>query len=120
METVSYPMAFGHWSVRGGALVCRLPRKTVAVSAPGGLLRAVMALCDGRMAWREVAAALGRQWSRASVDAFLAQLASEGVLVEAGECLARWTELGQIPSPFPRLATADELPGLPRLAQDRL
>jgi len=120
METVAYPMAFGHWSVQDDALVCRLPRKTVAVSAPGPLLREILRLCDGRMAWRQVAAALARQWSRPSVEAFLGQLARDGMLVEAGECLARWTDLGQVPAVSSRVAPAQELPLLHRMAQAQL
>ncbi|MDB5911555.1 MAG: hypothetical protein JWP22_230, partial [Ramlibacter sp.] len=35
MESVAYPLAFGHWQVQHDRLVCRLPRKTVAIRAPG-------------------------------------------------------------------------------------
>ena len=120
MQTVAYPLAFGHWSVQGRQLVCRLPRRTVAVSAPGRLLRAVLRLCDGRLSWREVAASLAEDWSASAVEAFLGRLAHEGVLVEAGEALARWTELGQVPSLTGRAASAAELADLHRVAQARL
>jgi ribosomal protein S12 methylthiotransferase accessory factor len=120
MHAFSYPIAFGHWHVHRDELVCRLPRKTVAVQAPGDLLREVLKLCDGRLAWKQVAAELAKQWSRSSVEAFLSHLSIEGALVEASQTLAHWTELGQVPGLYPRIAKADELPGLHRVAQARL
>ena len=120
MEPPSYPLAFGHWHVQGNQLTCRLPRKTVEVAAPGALLRAVLQLCNGRLGWREVAAELAGRWSAKSVDAFLSQLSGEGLLVEASESLAHWTELGQLPALHRRIASERELPALHRVAQGRL
>lgn len=120
MEPPAYPLAFGHWHVQGNQLTCRLPRKTVEVAAPGPLLRAVLRLCDGRLGWREVAAELAGRWSAKSVDAFLSQLFGEGLLVEASESLAHWTELGQLPALHCRIAPERELPALHRVAQGRL
>lgn len=120
MEPPAYPLAFGHWHLQGNQLTCRLPRKTVEVAAPGALLRAVLRLCDGRMGWREMAAELAGRWSAKSVDAFLSQLSGEGLLVEASESLAHWTELGQLPAVHRRIASERELPTLPRVAQGRL
>ena len=120
MHPVAYPLAFGHWSVQGRELVCRLPRRTVAVTAPGRLLREVLRLCDGRLRWRDVAAQLARGWSCGDVESFLARLVHEGVLVEAGESLARWAELGQLPVAGPRAASEEEQAVLHRVAQGRL
>jgi ribosomal protein S12 methylthiotransferase accessory factor len=117
---MSYPMAFGHWHVQQDRLVCRMPRKTVTVTAPGELLGAVVALCDGRMAWKEVAAELAATWSPPCVDAFLSHLTQEGLLVEAGEALACWGELGDVPAALPRSAPPAEVPLLHRHALDRL
>ncbi|HZY16102.1 MAG TPA: hypothetical protein VFE74_05705, partial [Ramlibacter sp.] len=113
-------MAFGHWHVQKNRLLCRLPRKVVAVTAPTSLLARVLALCDGRMAWRQVAAELGTHWAGPSVESFLAHLSAEGVLVEAGESLAGWTDIGQLPALYPRVAAPNELPLLHRLAQERI
>lgn len=85
MSALAYPLAAGQWSVRRHALLCSLPRRTVAVSAPGELLRTVLRLCDGRRRWRAVAEQLARHWSAGEVEAFLRSLAREGVIVEAGE-----------------------------------
>ncbi len=47
------------------------------------MLQAVSRLCNGGLAWREVAAELDRHWQRESLEPFLAGLAAEGALVEA-------------------------------------
>lgn len=121
MQTaVAYPLAFGHWQVHRDRLVCRMPRKTVSVQAPGALLREVLALCDGRLAWREVAAQLGRRWDAACVEGFLGQLSQQGAIVEAGEALACWSEIGQLPRLHPQPAPAEEWPLLAQAAQARL
>jgi ribosomal protein S12 methylthiotransferase accessory factor len=120
MQPLAYPMAFGHWHVLKNKLVCRLPRKTVTVSAPADLLCAVAELCTGNMGWREIAAELGGRWSATSVDAFLSQLSQEGVLIEAGESLAGWTEMGQLPALYPRVSPPEEVPLLHLVAQRRL
>lgn len=120
MQSIAYPMAFGHWHLHNDQLVCRMPRKTVVVAAPAGLLKAVLELCNGRMAWREVAATLGRRWRAGPVEAFLSQLSQEGALVEAGEALACWTDIAQFPTPFPKVADREEACALQRVAQDRL
>lgn len=121
MQTaVAYPLAFGHWQVHRDRLVCRMPRKTVSVQAPGALLREVMGLCDGRLAWREVAAQLARRWDAACVEGFLGQLSQQGAIVEAGEALACWSEIGQLPRLIPQAAPAEEWPLLAQAAQARL
>lgn len=120
MHALAYPVAFGHWHIQSNRLVCRLPRKVVAVTAPASLLASVMALCDGRMAWRQVAAQLGRRWSGPNVETFLAHLCAQGLLVEACESLAGWTDLGQLPMLYPRVAPPQELPLLHQAAQSRL
>ncbi|HSW17530.1 MAG TPA: YcaO-like family protein [Ramlibacter sp.] len=97
-----------------------MPRKTVNVTAPGKLLGAVLQACDGRTAWKDVAATLGQRWASAPLAAFLAQLLREGALVEASEALACWSDIGQLPSLHARIATADELPLLHKVAQQRL
>ena len=84
MIQVHYPLAFGNWLVQKDTLVCRLPRKTVTVTAPGEVLASVMRLCDGRLEWKAVAQAMARRWPAKSVHGFLSHLADEGVLVEAG------------------------------------
>ncbi len=121
MQTaVAYPMAFGHWQVHRDRLVCRMPRKTVSVQAPGALLREVLALCDGRLAWREVATQLALRWDAECVEGFLGQLSQQGAIVEAGEALACWTEIGQLPLLLPHAAPAEEWPLLAQAAQSRL
>lgn len=121
MQTaVAYPLAFGHWQVHRDRLVCRMPRKTVSVQAPGALLREVLALCDGRLAWREVAAQLGRRWDAACVEGFLGQLSQQGAIVEAGEALACWSEIGQLPRMHPPPAPPTEWPQLAQATQARL
>jgi ribosomal protein S12 methylthiotransferase accessory factor len=120
MQSIEYPMAFGHWHVHKDRLVCRMPRKTVDVAAPGELLGAVMELCTGRLAWKDVAACLASRWSPDSVDDFLVGLASEGLLVEAGEALAHWREVGEFPAVFTRAASGQEAAQLPSIAQRRL
>jgi ribosomal protein S12 methylthiotransferase accessory factor len=120
MQTIEYPLAFGHWHVRKDRLVCRMPRRTVDVAAPGELLGAVLELCTGQLAWKEVAARLATRWSADSVEGFLGSLSSEGVLVEAGEALAGWREIGEFPALFPRLASPEEAHRLPAMAQSRL
>ena len=115
-----YPVAFGQWSVLGDALVCRLPRRTVQVRAPQDLLTRVLQLCDGHLHWKAVAADLAQQWDTGSVEAFLADLCSQGALVEAGEALASWAELGQVPGLHVPLADEKELPRLPGRAHARL
>jgi hypothetical protein len=88
--------------VREDTLVCRLPRKTLTVTAPGELLGEVLDLCDGRRRWEQVMAQLGQHWAPHSVRQFLSGLSAQGAIVEAGEALARWSEIGQIPLPTPR------------------
>jgi ribosomal protein S12 methylthiotransferase accessory factor len=117
---VEYPVAFGQWSVLGDALVCRLPRRTVQVSAPQDLLTRVLQLCDGHLHWQAVAAELARRWDTESVEAFLSDLCTQGALVEAGEALAHWAEMGQVPGLHVPLAGEKELPRLPGLAHARL
>ncbi|GAB3772606.1 hypothetical protein GCM10028796_43550 [Ramlibacter monticola] len=117
---VAYPFAFGHWSVREDTLVCRLPRKTLTVTAPGALLGEVLDLCDGRRRWEQVMARLGQHWASHSVRQFLSGLSAQGAIVEAGEALARWSEIGQVPSVYPQAATARELPRLAGRARGRL
>jgi ribosomal protein S12 methylthiotransferase accessory factor len=104
----THPAAFGHWLVRGGTLACRLPHKTVHVTAPPALLAAVARLCDGRLAWRDVAAQLAQRWDAGQVGAFLAGLSHEGVLVQAGQQVAHWAA----PAAFEPAAggTFDDLP----------
>src|SRR6476469_7011476 len=120
MQAVSHPAAFGHWHVRGDTLVCRLPRRTVTVQAPGALLRQVLALCDGRLAWTAVAQELARDWSPPQVGGFLDHLTGEGLLVDASELLPRWMDLGQAPGVFAPSAPVHEWPELPRVAHARL
>lgn len=101
MLAPAYPQAFGHWIVQDDALECRLPRRTVAVSAPGALLREVLRLCDGRLRWRDVAGELAREWAPGLVEAFLGRLAEEGVIVEAGQAgAASWPQVhpGRLPA----------------------
>ncbi|CAA9440834.1 MAG: hypothetical protein AVDCRST_MAG51-3252, partial [uncultured Ramlibacter sp.] len=120
MQPVMHPATFGQWHVRGDTLVCRLPRKTVTVQAPSALLRQVMALCDGRLGWKEVAAELARRWAPPDVDGFLAHLKGEGLLVDASELLPRWMDLGQAPGVFAPPAPRDEWAALPLHAEGRL
>jgi ribosomal protein S12 methylthiotransferase accessory factor len=117
---VEYPVAFGQWSVLGDALVCRLPRRTVQVNAPQDLLTRVLQLCDGHLHWQAVAAELAQHWDTGSVEAFLSDLCSQGALVEAGEALAHWAEMGQVPGLHVPLADEKELPRLPAFAHARL
>lgn len=86
MPPLAFPTAFGQWQLERDTLVCHLPSRTVSVTAPARLLRAVMALCNGRVAWRDVAAQLARRWSAAPVEAFLVELSREGVLVDPHAC----------------------------------
>jgi ribosomal protein S12 methylthiotransferase accessory factor len=117
---IAYPVAFGHWHLRGGTLQCRLPRRTVEVRAPAALLSEVARLCDGRLAWREVAAQLAQRWDEPALGDFLGGLCREGVLVESGELLAHWTDIGQAPALSPLLADHDELAALAGAADARL
>lgn len=119
-SVAEYPVAFGQWSVLGDALVCRLPRRTLQVTAPQDLLARVLQLCDGHLHWKEVAADLAQQWDSGSVQAFLADLCSQGALVEAGEALAGWAEMGQVPGLHVPVASGTELPRLPAIAHARL
>jgi len=119
-HAADYPLAFGQWNVRDDGVECRLPRRTLRITAPGELSAQVLQLCDGRLRWKEVAARLGRSWEPAAVQGFLAGLCAEGALVEAGEALASWTELGQAPGLHVQLAGPEELPRLPGLAHARL
>lgn len=120
MQPLAYPLAFGQWQITRDSLQCRLPRRTVAVQAPQALLAQVAQLCNGRRAWAEVAAALATNWSARSVQAFLGRLAAEGAVVEAGEALAGWSELGQWPALFPQLAAPAEARALQHVAHERL
>lgn len=114
------PVLFGHWLVQGDKLECRLPRKTVTVRAPRGLLTEVMRLCDGSRAWTEVLSGLGGHWSIETVAAFLLSLVDEQVLVEASEVWAHWSDVAQLPQPAPIGTTADEIATLHHQAQARL
>lgn len=96
---VPYPAAFGQWHLRGGTLRCALPRKTIEVAAPASLLAAVARLCDGRLAWRDVAVELARRWDQSQVEDFLRGLCREGALVDAGEVLAHWADIGYATPP---------------------
>lgn len=100
MTPVQFPLAFGHWLVKGDVLVCRMPRKTLTIAAPQAVLSGVMELCDGRLGWKAVASTLARNWSRRTVEGFMSALAAAGALVEAGEALARWSDAGQLPNTF--------------------
>jgi ribosomal protein S12 methylthiotransferase accessory factor len=120
MQTLEYPLAFGQWNVRGDTLVCRMPRKVVTVAAPGPLLRAVQAACDGRTAWQQAAQVLARRWPQKPAEAFLADLAAAGVLVESAESLARAMVGAQSDLQPPRLAADAELPALPARVEGRV
>lgn len=120
MSAITYPLAFGHWQLSGRKLVCRLPCKTITVEAPGPLLREVLSLCDGRRAWQDVAAELGKRWASDSVNGFLSHLREAGALIESAQALTAWTELGQLPAPYPMLAAPDELDQLSAQTQARL
>ena len=114
------PAAFGHWVIERDKLDCRLPRKTVTVRAPRKLLMEVLRLCDGSLSWSEVLAGLGRRWAASSVAAFMSQLVREGVLVEASQLWAHWSDLTQLPV-APRVATnAAKIAELHKLAESRL
>lgn len=111
METAGYPVAYGHWQVQRRGLVCRLPEKTVTVRAPSGLLRAVQGLCDGQLAWKEVAAELAVRWSAGPVEAFLAELRMQGLLVDAD---------GEVATFADQAIDAQALSACLREAQERL
>lgn len=120
MSAITYPLAFGHWQLSGRKLVCRLPRKTITVEAPGALLREVLSLCDGRRAWQDVTAELGKRWAPDSVNGFLSHLREVGALIESAQALTWWTELGQLPGPYPVLAATEELAQLSARTQSGL
>lgn len=115
MNTPRFPVAAGHWTVQGRRLRCRLPRRTVEVDAPAPLLRSLEAACDGRRPWRDVAPSLRARWGARDVDAFVARLYAEGVVVESGRELMSLAELGWWSSPMPRALDAGGL-GAQRLA----
>ncbi len=115
-----YPLAFGQWKVQRDGLVCQLPRRNLRVTAPAGLLARILDLCDGRLRWKEVAAELAREWEPAAVEGFLSDLCTQGAIVEAGEALANWSDLGQVPGLDVQVAAPEELSRLPGLAHARL
>lgn len=120
MQALDYPTAFGHWHLRRDRLVCHLPQKTVSITAPGSLLRAVLELCNGRMAWHDVAQNLTQHWSADSVHAFLSNLSREGVLVEANEVLASWAKTAQLAPQLSGTAMEEAAQELRRLSLARL
>ncbi|MBK6004880.1 YcaO-like family protein [Ramlibacter ginsenosidimutans] len=119
-RSAEFPLAFGRWLVRRDGLVCELPRRELRVTAPAGLLARVLELCDGRLRWKEVAAQLGRQWEPVAIEGFLSDLCAEGAIVEAGEALANWSELGDLPGLHVPITATGELARLPALAHARL
>lgn len=79
-----------------------------------------MRLCDGTRAWPDVLESLSRSWSAEIIGEFMFGLAHEGVLVEAGELWAHWSEVAQVPQPTAIVASDDEIATLPLHSEQRL
>lgn len=115
-----FPIPFGHWLVEGNILICRLPRKTVTVRAPKKLLLEVAQLCDGTMPWGEVLVKLSLRWDITVLGKFMEGLVADGVLVEASQLWAHWSDLAQWPRTTKVLAGANEISLLHQVAEKKL
>ncbi|MBA2962390.1 MULTISPECIES: YcaO-like family protein [Ramlibacter] len=106
-ETIAYPTTQGQWHIRGGTLRCRQPGRAVTVQAPGPLLRAVQALCDGHLGWRAVAAGLAVRWPAGAVVRFLTSLTQHGLLLDRQDAallqVPAHRTFGDRPLPAPQL-----------------
>lgn len=115
-----HPVAFGTWLIRGERLRAHTPRRTIEVRAPGRLLSRIAELCDGRRSWLEVVDELAAVWSGAQVENLMVALATKSVLIESAHLLSHWTDVGQLPLAFPRIAARPDFPALAAVAAGRL
>lgn len=92
-----YPETAGRWIPKKVHMLCRLPLKTLRVQAPLKFLRDLESQCDGRTKWSEVVDTLATRWPRDEVEACMAGLMNNGLLVEGTNALAAYSRVGWNP-----------------------
>lgn len=120
MASSKFLVPMGALVIKGSSTNCLLPGRQVEISAPGGLMRALLSKCDGRTSREDLLESLGRDWDRCNVELLLQALEGEGVLADANSLAGNlW---GYVRNP-PSMGTEPEagvLPALLREAQEQV